>query len=90
MDIVVYLQGYSNADNPFGDERLLDTFVWNKKLEQEGKKDVPISEVQKMAKQKLLESKVDFGKDILSLFYLDMSCVLYLLRSLSLSLPVSL
>ena len=25
-----YLQGYSNADNPFGDEHLTDRFVWQK------------------------------------------------------------
>ena len=55
---IFYLQGYTNADNPFGDEHLLDTFVWSKKLEQEGKKNVPISEIQKMQKAKLIESKV--------------------------------
>ncbi|XP_013403092.1 cactin [Lingula anatina] len=31
--------GYTNEDNPFGDERLLNTFVWQKKLEKTGKKD---------------------------------------------------
>ena len=52
------LQGYTNADNPFGDEHLLDTFVWSKKLEREGKKHIPMSEIQRMQKAKLIESKV--------------------------------
>ena len=55
---VLALQGYTNADNPFGDQHLLDTFVWSKKLEQEGKKNVPMTEIQKMQKVKLIESKV--------------------------------
>lgn len=57
-------QGYTNADNPFGDEHLLDTFVWSKKLEREGKKHVPMSEIQKMQKTKLIESKVRFAQFI--------------------------
>ena len=28
--------GYSNVDNPFGDEKLTETFVWGKKLEKQG------------------------------------------------------
>ena len=24
------MQGYTNADNPFGDQHLLETFVWHK------------------------------------------------------------
>ena len=26
----LHLQGYTNADNPFGDQHLLETFVWHK------------------------------------------------------------
>ena len=26
----MFLQGYTNEDNPFGDPNLLDTFVWVK------------------------------------------------------------
>ena len=28
--------GYTNEDNPFGDEKLLDTFVWRKKMDRDG------------------------------------------------------
>jgi len=28
--------GYSNVDNPFGDNHLTDTFVWSKKLQKSG------------------------------------------------------
>lgn len=28
------LKGYTNADNPFGDEHLLDSFVWHKVRDQ--------------------------------------------------------
>ena len=58
VHVYLLLQGYTNADNPFGDEHLLDTFVWSKKLEREGKKHIPMSEIQRMQKAKLIESKV--------------------------------
>jgi len=51
-------QGYTNADNPFGDEHLLDTFVWQKKLEKEGKSDLAQAELEKIQKTKMMESKV--------------------------------
>jgi len=51
-------QGYTNADNPFGDEHLLDTFVWQKKLEKEGKSDLAQTELEKIQKTKMMESKV--------------------------------
>jgi len=51
-------QGYTNADNPFGDEHLLDTFVWQKKLEKEGKSDLAKTELEKIQKTKMMESKV--------------------------------
>jgi len=51
-------QGYTNADNPFGDEHLLDTFVWQKKLEKEGKSDLTQVELEKIQKTKMMESKV--------------------------------
>ena len=28
--LYAYSQDYTNADNPFGDQHLLDTFVWHK------------------------------------------------------------
>lgn len=51
-------QGYTNADNPFGDEHLLDTFVWQKKLEKEGKSDLAKAELEKIQRTKMMESKV--------------------------------
>ena len=27
---IIIIQGYTNADNPFGDQHLLDKFVWAK------------------------------------------------------------
>lgn len=59
QDKFVYLfQGYTNADNPFGDEHLLDHFVWGKKMEKEGKKNLTEDEIQKHQKQKMEESRV--------------------------------
>jgi hypothetical protein len=52
------LQGYTNADNPFGDEHLLDTFVWKKKLDKEGKKDLAQTDLDQIHRQKMIESKV--------------------------------
>jgi len=54
--------GYTNADNPFGDEHLLDTFVWNKKLEKEGKKDLSAEEIQKMQRSKMILNKAELEK----------------------------
>lgn len=45
-------------DNPFGDEHLLDTFVWSKKIDKEGKKHLAHSEIQKLQKIKMRENKV--------------------------------
>ena len=53
-----YFKGYTNADNPFGDEHLLDTFVWGKKLEKEGKKHLDRDEIHQHQKVKREESKV--------------------------------
>ena len=54
------LQGYTNADNPFGDEHLLQTFVWNKKLQKEGLADVERHAIDKMQQRKMIENKVDW------------------------------
>jgi hypothetical protein len=50
--------GYTNADNPFGDEHLLDTFVWGKKLQKEGMSHIEKNEIEKLQKMKMLENKV--------------------------------
>ncbi|KAK7492570.1 hypothetical protein BaRGS_00016236 [Batillaria attramentaria] len=49
--------GYTNVDNPFGDEHLLDTFVWSKKIEKEGNKHLTTEEIQKLQKLKMRENK---------------------------------
>lgn len=54
--------GYTNADNPFGDEHLLDHFVWGKKMEKEGKKNLTEDEIQKHQKQKMEESRKELEK----------------------------
>jgi hypothetical protein len=54
--------GYTNADNPFGDEHLLDTFVWQKKLEKEGKSDLSQADLEKIQKMKMMESKLELEK----------------------------
>ncbi|OWF46150.1 cactin-like [Mizuhopecten yessoensis] len=54
--------GYTNADNPFGDEHLLDTFTWGKKLEKEGKKNLTKVEIQHHHKQKMDESRRELEK----------------------------
>ena len=50
--------GYTNVDNPFGDEHLLNTFVWNKKLQKEGLSSLDKHDIEKMQKQKMMENKV--------------------------------
>ncbi|XP_048736311.1 splicing factor Cactin-like [Ostrea edulis] len=54
--------GYTNSDNPFGDECLLDTFVWSKKMEKEGKKHLNEEEIHKHQKMKLEESRRELEK----------------------------
>ena len=50
--------GYTNVDNPFGDKHLLNTFVWNKKLQKEGLSSLDKHDIEKMQKQKMMENKV--------------------------------
>ncbi|KAK2156039.1 hypothetical protein LSH36_223g02000 [Paralvinella palmiformis] len=54
--------GYTNVDNPFGDEHLLDTFHWNKKLEKAGIKGAPKEQIEKLQKQKMIENKLELEK----------------------------
>lgn len=54
--------GYTNADNPFGDEHLLDTFVWHKKLEKEGKKEFETAEIEKIQKRQMMDNKMELEK----------------------------
>ncbi|KAK3610182.1 hypothetical protein CHS0354_038818 [Potamilus streckersoni] len=54
--------GYTNADNPFGDEHLLDTFVWSKKMDKEGKRSLSKEEIQQLQKQKMEENRRELEK----------------------------
>lgn len=50
--------GMTNANNPFGDEKLLDTFVWKKKLEKKGLSNVPAEHLKVITAQRVEENKV--------------------------------
>jgi hypothetical protein len=39
---------YSDLNNPFNDQNLTKAFVWEKKLESEGKMDISAKEAEKM------------------------------------------
>ncbi|XP_041368243.1 cactin-like [Gigantopelta aegis] len=54
--------GYTNTDNPFGDEHLLDAFVWDKKLGKDGRKDFTRMDIQKMANSKMGENRRELEK----------------------------
>lgn len=56
------LQSYTNEDNPFGDANLTSTFVWKKKLEVKGLKDLSIEEIEMLNRQKQIENKVELEK----------------------------
>ena len=53
---------YTNTDNPFGDNNLLDTFHWKKKLEKEGLEDISREEVERINRLKQEESKRELEK----------------------------
>ncbi|KAL3867399.1 hypothetical protein ACJMK2_044604 [Sinanodonta woodiana] len=54
--------GYTNADNPFGDEHLLDTFLWSKKMDKEGNRSLSKEEIQQLQKQKMEENRRELEK----------------------------
>ncbi|CAG7838096.1 unnamed protein product [Allacma fusca] len=53
---------YTNTDNPFGDNNLLDTFVWKKKLEKHGLEDISREELERINRFKQEESKRELEK----------------------------
>lgn len=55
-------QTYTDQDNPFGDSNLTSTFVWNKKLQKQGLKDVPLQTVEALNRQKQMENKLELEK----------------------------
>jgi hypothetical protein len=54
--------GMTNANNPFGDERLLETFVWGKKMEKKGLTNVPADQLKVITTQRVEENKVELEK----------------------------
>ena len=54
--------GYSNNDNPFGDTQLTERFVWRKKHESEGGKDIGGFEQRKRHQQKQEEMRIELEK----------------------------
>ncbi|XP_019856665.1 PREDICTED: cactin-like [Amphimedon queenslandica] len=57
------MMGYTNADNPFGDQHLLDTFVWHKKREKEAEETkVSAEELERREKRRQVEMKTELEK----------------------------
>jgi hypothetical protein len=52
----------TNTNNPFGDEKLLDTFVWQKKLQKKGLTDVPPEHLKVITAQRVEENKNELEK----------------------------
>ncbi|XP_076057120.1 cactin, spliceosome C complex subunit [Oratosquilla oratoria] len=53
---------FTNADNPYGDNNLLETFVWRRKLEKEGLSDISKEEIEKRNRAKMEENKRELEK----------------------------
>lgn len=56
------IMGYTNDDNPFGDSNLGQTFVWRKKLEKCGVKDIDEKEIDALNKQRMLKNRQELEK----------------------------
>ena len=59
---------YTNADNPFGDGKLLETFVWHKKLEEDGLNHLAPDQKKSLMKSKQEANKIELAKVIHHLF----------------------
>ncbi|BHF60671.1 hypothetical protein SprV_0100363600 [Sparganum proliferum] len=51
--------GYTNDDNPFGDRRLSETFVWKKKLDTKGLSHLDHETIQQLQSKKMEENKLE-------------------------------
>ncbi|KAJ6219234.1 hypothetical protein RDWZM_005046 [Blomia tropicalis] len=54
--------GYTNDDNPFGDSNLHETFVWGKKYEKLGMKDIEEDKIREINKKKMIYNKQELEK----------------------------
>ena len=52
----------TNTDNPYGDDKLLETFVWDKKLQKKGLTNVPAEHLKVMTAQRVEENKTELEK----------------------------
>lgn len=53
---------FTNADNPYGDNNLLETYVWKKKLEKEGLHTLTREEIEKQNHAKMDENRMELEK----------------------------
>ncbi|XP_068228883.1 splicing factor Cactin [Palaemon carinicauda] len=53
---------FTNADNPYGDNNLLETYVWKKKLEKEGLDNLAREEIEKRNRAKMDENRMELEK----------------------------
>ncbi|KAI1301741.1 Cactin [Halotydeus destructor] len=53
---------YTNADNPFGDSDLQNTFVWSKKYEKLGIREISTDEIERENRKKWGENKLELEK----------------------------
>ncbi|CAF0986658.1 unnamed protein product [Didymodactylos carnosus] len=52
----------NNTNNPFGDDKLLENFVWVKKLERQGYTNLPVAQLNNITKQRVEENKSELEK----------------------------
>lgn len=53
---------FTNADNPYGDNNLLETYVWTKKLQKEGLDNLTRDEIEKRNRAKMEENRLELEK----------------------------
>lgn len=53
---------FTNADNPYGDNNLLETYVWTKKLQKEGLDNLTREEIEKRNRSKMEENRQELEK----------------------------
>ena len=58
--------GMTNANNPFGDERLLETFVWEKKLQKTGLANASVEQLKAITTQRVQVNKFSFFFSLLN------------------------
>ncbi|CAF1332139.1 unnamed protein product, partial [Didymodactylos carnosus] len=54
--------GMNNTNNPFGDDKLLENFVWKKKLDRQGYTNLPVDQLNSMTRQRVEENKSELEK----------------------------